>query len=352
MRGIRAHHTGSGLLRIALVSAAAWAALAGDVGPTPGLRWSGALAVTADQVLNAMTFSDAERASVKGGQLVSTTLTSSTNRELAVALAFTMNVAPATAAAKFRQAIYRGDPQVIGFGEITDGGIADFSNLTLGPQGAAEARAFLNAAPGETLNLSSQEIAAFAALKARAPSPAQPQVEQQLRSMLQARYQAYRGGGLTAIAPYARGDGRALQPGEQLRDATNASPILAEFAAPIKQMLLNYPQDKPAQLDETFYWVVFNIDGRPTVALSHRVWTNAVGGALMVDRLYYVSCGFNTEQAIGGFLPVENGTMVFYTNRTSTDQVAGFGTSAKRAIGDHMMTNQLAATFQKLRGGS
>jgi hypothetical protein len=102
---------------------------------------------------------------------------------------------------------------------------------------------------------------------------------------------------------------------------------------------------------EAMPWVVYNIDGVPTVALSHRVWASAGNASIMVDRLYYVSNGFNCEQAVGGFLPLDAGTMVFYSNRTSTDQVAGFGASMKRAIGDHMMENELADSFRKLQGG-
>jgi hypothetical protein len=178
-----------------------------------------------------------------------------------------------------------------------------------------------------------------------------PLVEQQLRILLRGRQQGYRAGGLTAIAPYDRGDGRLGQPGVELRDATNASGVLSQFAAPIYQLLLNYPQDKPAGLNERFHWVVYNIDRVPTVALSHRVWASAGSASIMVDRLYYVSNGFNCEQAVGGFLPIDAGTMVFYSNRTSTDQVAGFGASMKRAIGDHMMENELADSFRKLQGG-
>ena len=304
-------------------------------------------ALSVDNVLAALPFSDADRQQVKNGELVSTSLPSSSNRELAVAMAFTMNMPFAAAVTKFRESIYRGDPKVIAFGRIDTGTLDDFKTLTLGAQGAAQAQAFLNAAPGESLNLSAQEIAALAALKAQAPPAAQvqAQVEQQLRQFLQVRQQAYRSGGLSAIAAYDRGNGHILQPGTQLRHATNAATVLARFAGPIQQMLLNYPQDQPPGLDDKFHWVVFDIDGTPTLALSQRLWTTAGAGAIMVDRLFYVSSGFNTEQAVGGFLPLQNGTIVFYTNRTSTDQVDGFAAAARRAIGDHMMASDLAQTF-------
>jgi hypothetical protein len=35
-----------------------------------------------------------------------------------------------------------------------------------------------------------------------------------------------------------------------------------------------------------------------------------------------VSTGYNIEQAVVGLLPLEDGTLVAYTNHTSTDQVA------------------------------
>lgn len=312
-----------------------------------------AAALTADEVLSAMPFGADDQQRIKNGELVSTTLPSSTNRELAVALAFTMSMPPQQAATKFRQAIYRSDPKIIAWAPIDGTPSLDaFKTLTLGRDGAAEAQKYLNAAPGETLNLSPQEIAAFDALDSQqsAAATAQTLVEEQLRRTLLARVQAYQASGLAGIAPYARSDGASLSPGDQLRDATNASKVLAKFAPAAQRALLDYPQDKPANLDERFHWAVYEISGRPTVTLSHRVWSSESGTAMMVDRIYYVSTGFNTEQAIGGFIGISEGTMVFYTNRTSTDQVDGFGSSAKRAIGDHMMESELGASFQRLRG--
>ena len=55
------------------------------------------------------------------------------------------------------------------------------------------------------------------------------------------------------------------------------------------------------------------------------------------------------KQAIALFLPVVEGTLVVYLNHTSTDQVLGFGGSAKRAIGERVMLGQLEDLFGKLR---
>src|SRR4029453_18873112 len=50
-----------------------------------------------------------------------------------------------------------------------------------------------------------------------------PLVEQQLRILFLGRQQGYRAGGLTAIAPYDRGDGRLGQPGGEVGGATTSA---------------------------------------------------------------------------------------------------------------------------------
>ena len=48
-------------------------------------------------------------------------------------------------------------------------------------------------------------------------------------------------------------------------------------------------------------------------------------------------------------LPVQGGSVVIYANRTSTDQVTGWGGSVKRSIGSELLESQLEALFQKAR---
>jgi len=49
---------------------------------------------------------------------------------------------------------------------------------------------------------------------------------------------------------------------------------------------------------------------------------------------------------------VAKGTLAIYTNRTSTDQVEGFGSSAKNAIGERIMAKQLRELFDKVRSAA
>ena len=70
---------------------------------------------------------------------------------------------------------------------------------------------------------------------------------------------------------------------------------------------------------------------------------------IVAQRQFYVSTGYNTEQAVAAFLPAASGTLVVYANRTSTDQVTGFGGSAKRSIGSRLLASQLEAIFERAR---
>jgi hypothetical protein len=70
---------------------------------------------------------------------------------------------------------------------------------------------------------------------------------------------------------------------------------------------------------------------------------------MMLQRQYYVSEGFNSVQAIAALLPVSGGTIVIYSNHTSSDQVEGIGGGAKRSIGRDMMAAQLEGLFGELQ---
>jgi hypothetical protein len=73
---------------------------------------------------------------------------------------------------------------------------------------------------------------------------------------------------------------------------------------------------------------------------------------IAMERQFYVSTGYNAEQAVAAFLPSESGTVVVYTNRTSTDQIAGIGGRAKRSIGSKVLASQLEAMFERARAAS
>jgi hypothetical protein len=87
----------------------------------------------------------------------------------------------------------------------------------------------------------------------------------------------------------------------------------------------------------------------PTVVLNHMLWIPDGDAWIAAQRQLYVSTGYNCEQAIAAFLPVAEGTLVFYVNRTSTDQVTGFGGSVKRDLGSRILESSLRELFDQAR---
>jgi hypothetical protein len=114
-------------------------------------------------------------------------------------------------------------------------------------------------------------------------------------------------------------------------------------------MLGSYPAGKPAGTEEIFRWTHFDAHGTPTISLQHNLYVPDGDAWMVVQRMFYVSASFNAEQALMALLPVQGGTVAVYGNRTSTDQVEGFGGSAKRSVGSRLLESQLEAIFQKAR---
>mmetsp|Transcript_15894 Transcript_15894/g.33135 ORF Transcript_15894/g.33135 Transcript_15894/m.33135 type:complete len:127 (-) Transcript_15894:106-486(-) len=112
---------------------------------------------------------------------------------------------------------------------------------------------------------------------------------------------------------------------------------------------MEYPKNKPDGAEESFFWVNSIIDDKPTIALVHRLGMPQVGGYVYMERHFYISRSHNCLQGIGAALPVEYGAVVLYATRTSTDQVSGFGGSAKRTIGNKIMGGRMAENFERAR---
>jgi len=277
---------------------------------------------------------------ILSGEYVETALKTASERDLNVGIAFLVDGITPQALAKDvmgGELLDRSDPQTLAFGRFSDpGSIADLAKLKL-----TKAQQSAYAKPKEGLNLSAQEVAALE--KAGGDPTA---VQMAVAEALLGRYEAYRQKGIAGIAPYDRG-GKAFDPGKDIERANDAARRVGLLPEPLLDLLDHYPQGAPDDLVEVFSWSQFNAHGEDTLALTHHFTTTLGGAVLVVQRQFYASNGYNVEQAVTGFLPVEQGTLVVYTNHTSTDQVAGFGSGAKRTIGRKFMAAQLEKSFER-----
>jgi hypothetical protein len=288
---------------------------------------------------------------VLDGKFVTVGLDPTSERELAMAMAFLVKEPPAELITEVKKDLVSGvDPNTTGHGAISGAGsLDDFKGVSFGSDAKKQAKAFLKAKPGEDLNLSTAEIGSFAAL-AKQGGDAKA-VQAQLRRLLLARFQAYHTRGLDGIDDYDRG-GKQTPAGGDLRRAVEAAKGLKQSAPSFYDTLLNYPKSRPAELEEEFTWTHYMAHGSPVFLLSHRIWMPDGDAWLISQRQYYVTSSYNTVQILAGFLPVKGGTLVIYVNRTSTDQVTGFGGSTKRTMGTKVMTSQIKGLFEKVKAAT
>jgi len=308
-------------------------------------------APTLDEVAADFGLSKDDVQRVRNGELVNTTTKETSDRELAVVMVFLVKVPVQKLVASFKGGPSpRNDPQVQSVSEISaEGAFAEAKSVVLKPGGDKETQRYLNATPGDTLNLSIAEIATFAALKASGAG--QPQVEDAVRQLLLGRYRGYSDKGLAGIAPYARGKDTGAQPADDLRRGTEAAKGVKKYAAAFYDVLLNFPQGIPTGLTQHFFCIRYAMSGRPVFALRQRLAMPVDDDYVVADRDFYVSSGYNDTQAVAGLLPVENGTVVVYVARATTDQLGGFGASAKQSIGRGVMARQIRQIFEKARAG-
>jgi hypothetical protein len=153
---------------------------------------------------------------------------------------------------------------------------------------------------------------------------------------------------LAGIDPYSRGKA-ASKPGEELVGALKESGFLAEHFPEMHAALLRYPSQTPRDVVDRFYWINQKVENRPTFILQHRMSVAQAEGALMVAQQFYVGHSYNSMQVVAGCIPMEKGTMVFYSNRTFTDQVAGIGRGVRHTIGRSQMRGELIKSFEEIR---
>lgn len=310
---------------------------------------------TADEVLQELNLSDSDRADIRQGKIVKWSATEGSDRELAVGMVLLAKTKATSLLELFREAsAYKEEKSVTAHGKIAgDGTLADFAGVKLEPNGEKEARLYLEAKPGDELNLDAKEIAAFRALKSAGGKDSVPvkEVESLVRQILLSRYQAYRAKGLAGIAPYERTGGHRLLASDELSLAIKQMKLLAKYVPSVHTALLNYPAANDGQkaLEEHFYWLNLDLFGRPTYALSHRMLFQVGDVYFASDRHYYTSHDYNSLQQGVTALPTKDGTLVITLVRVSTDQVAGFASSTKHTVSRALMGPYFIGLYETLR---
>ncbi len=147
---------------------------------------------------------------------------------------------------------------------------------------------------------------------------------------------------------------REAQPGQELRSATQGYRLLREQLPDFYEAWAEFPRrPRPTwDLIHRFFWILQEVEGRPTVVLSHAMAGLRDGRALVAERQFYVARSYNVSETVWGGLPAESGSFVYYHNRTSTDQVAGAGGSVRKTIGRRVMQTRCCVSSRACAGPS
>lgn len=304
-------------------------------------------------------YDEADFRKLLSGKIVSGDLQECSKKELAVTIAMLL---PAPLE-RVVDLIWSGSTleitrDVLDFSYISDSSPVEnnFVGIGLQPDEVKEVSKLLRIRAGLTFNMSKVEIQRFKAIARRLKSRGaerDPRVRQAFNSEYQAllmkRYKAYRQGGLKAIAPYYRGGGERARPDRELSAEAASATLMQDLIPDFHRAFANYPRDGTDDTKNQFLWIRELIQDRPTFILAHRMFRFGQKYAVMTERQFYVGHTYNSQQSIVGGIAAEEGTLVFYQNRTSTDRVAGFASSLRHTIGRKLMRDQIIHHLEALR---
>jgi len=320
----------------------------------PGFAPAAETSVVND-VQDLLQISAEQRVRLARGDLVSYSVTEKSDRELAVGFAVIVPIPMSEIAGYLASGqLIAQDDTISDFGAVP--GEAPTGAL-VGPRFSRsereEAESLLAASPGTRFNLSLAEIEALRTVRGSAESSAKTvaadMASDAYRRLLHQRLQAYRQGGLAAIAPYARAGGAVTDPMVDLRLAAADAEHLARLGPELHETLLRYPAAQPPHMVNHFYWIKRRIQRRPHLSLLHRIVVAGSGSIVHVERYFYVGHSFNATEILTGAFAHRDGTLVFSINRVSTDEVLCVGNQLKRTIGRAQLRDEMRTRLDRLQ---
>ncbi len=247
---------------------------------------------TVDEVLSRLGYSDADKAAILGGQIISTDVSRSRDDQLIAAVALPIKTSVADLAA----AVANGSNiplsgSTLAWGEVTTGDVADFAGVGFDETEAEEVQKLGRFKGGSNFNMSEDEIAllqdAMKGLNSRDPAGAEAATNA-YRQILAGRAQAYADKGLDGVASYKQGSS-VLEPAEELRAVEGQiEGFLTEFFPDFWQALNGFPEGESPDISSKLYWVKRPVEDRPAFILIHQMVQSGDGYAFTSQRQFFV----------------------------------------------------------------
>jgi hypothetical protein len=310
-----------------------------------------------DEVISLLQLDPSVKQRALAGEIVMLDRNDSMDRELAIALiAVIKRPYDEVIGALKGDRLFQFNQFILEFSQIEGTpDVSKFQELGYTASEADEVKALLAAEPGEQFNLSTEEIARLQKLRGKTEGLDDAAlieiVNNELREFLAERLRRYQVIGLDGIAAYQRSPENTTSPVEELNAATLAMEDIKRSVPNFYRILQNFPDARVQEVEHRFYVFKLNIDERPGFVLSHRIYFFGAKFALLAERHIYAPHFYNSLQLVTGVIPHKNISVVFYGNRTYTDQVAGFGSSVKHSVGGEQLAIGINALLTDIRAG-
>lgn len=326
-----------------------------------GAHSAAASPLTLEEVIAAAGFDDRQQADLRAGKIVTRDYDEGSDKEMSILVALKTPISLDRARELWQEMkVLDADEDLLAMGRIdTDQAASEaLAEVGFSAQEGDEIRRLLKVEPGSEFNLSEAEVGRFTALAkgletsgCERDATCRSKVNEAYRGVLAERLAAYRKGGLKAIAAYARGRGKTANPAAELRMAADQMPLLQKHAAEIYRAWLDFPQGQPEGSQHRFLWLKRNVEGRPTFVLTHRALYETGGALFAAERHFYVGHFYNSLQMASYSTALGSESIHVLLNRTSSDLVAGFGSSAKKMVGRSKVRKALVGTYERLLPG-
>ncbi len=240
--------------------------------------------------------------------------------------------------------------QLTGSASVQSGDDVAFADVQFTAEEAGEVKKLLRVKPGNTFNLSVEEMALFRAIDRKAATAA-AQVASVYQRVLRARYQSYLRTGHQGIQPYAHDEDAHTWPGRELAVAKESMWLLQTYFPAFYHSLMHFPKTTDPTFQHRFYWEKTMVKKRPAFILSHHTYAFSDHIAFMAEEKFYVSHTYNSSLTLLGAVPHDKGTLVLGTVRLFSNRVAGAMQGLKHKIGRKRVGKQMARRFEELRTG-
>ena len=287
-------------------------------------------------------FSESDVRKIRRGDVVKAPITKTSERQLAAAVACLLRADHDVVLRDYLEVIpVTVGSDVLAHGEIdTDDIRRSLSQLSLGDGEVEELQRVIEFDGGFGLNLSAGEIAAFDASRQSSPDQRIADAREILVDILVGRTTAYMESGFDAVAPYRRDGATDNDIAAEIRENAEVFPKQISQFSGFRNAWVGMPLSPSVDPDDAYYWLTLDIDKRPVIALSHRLYVKNGEFEAIGIRDFYFTSFFDAGQSIAALLPVPEGILLVTAAHFWVDFWSG-SAKMKHSMGTKMLAKQM-----------